>query len=130
MIPEPTDKSGIRKAIVIAAHADEVVRDQIARILGQDERWNVLVVRNGGEAVRVALAALPQLMVIDLHLPGMDGAATLAALRAHGITCPMLALDTADHDEVDEWKARGFADCVTISKDMSGLMAHVSRLLG
>jgi len=37
---------------------------------------------DGGEGLRAALAAAPDLIVLDLNLPGLDGLAVLAALRA------------------------------------------------
>ena len=46
-----------------------------------DEGYRVLSARNGQEALTVYEQALPDLVTLDVVMPGMDGLATLAALR-------------------------------------------------
>jgi two-component system response regulator PrrA len=47
----------------------------------------------GGEACLAALAAqTPQAVVLDLHMIGMDGAATLDAIREAGSDIPVIVL--------------------------------------
>ena len=55
----------------------------IARMLGATGRARrVLTAYTGAEAVRLAKEAMPQLMLLDLLMPGMDGFAVVEAVRA------------------------------------------------
>jgi CheY-like chemotaxis protein len=49
---------------------------------------------SGEEAVELALASMPDLILMDIQMPGMDGYQALEALRGSGREdlCPILAL--------------------------------------
>ena len=61
------------------------------------ERWNLrhMEAASGVEAVALLEQAYPHLVLLDLHMPDMDGFATIAALRDSGYTGPVIAA-TAD----------------------------------
>lgn len=67
----------------------ELVTDLLA-----DAGWTVQGARTGEEGLARALAAPPQLVLLDLGLPGLDGFATLLALRADARTraIPVIAM--------------------------------------
>ncbi len=69
------------------------------------EGYEVLWESDGEEGLRVAREAAPDLLVLDIMLPGMDGFQLLRALRADGGGPPVLIL-TARGEEVD--RVRGF----------------------
>lgn len=50
--------------------------------------------RNGEEAVASTEKVTPDLILMDLHMPGLDGYEALAAIRGSDMagTCPILAL--------------------------------------
>jgi len=50
--------------------------------------------RSGEEGVESALASMPDLILMDLQMPGMNGYAALEAIRrtGHPDMCPVLAL--------------------------------------
>ena len=58
--------------------------------------------RNGEEAVGAAERSAPDLILMDLHMPVMDGYEALAVIRGSDVarTCPILALTA--FDEVGE----------------------------
>ena len=53
-----------------------------------------MLARNGEEAVAAALGSPPDLILMDLHMPVMDGYEALAAIRGsdEAGACPILAL--------------------------------------
>lgn len=61
--------------------------------------WEVAVAASGADAIALARTFKPDLIVLDAVMPGMDGPATLAALRKEPITrtTPVIFL-TADSD--------------------------------
>ena len=87
---------------------------------------------NGAGALAQAAALLPDVLVIDLHLPDTDGYALLTALRS---TLPALAdapafLCTADdtHSVQGEALAAGFAGCWPKPVLMQSLLADLAAL--
>lgn len=59
------------------------------RVIGQHE---VLAVSSGSEALAQAAAFRPELLVLDVNMPEMDGPATLQALRQLAATAQVPAL--------------------------------------
>jgi two-component system alkaline phosphatase synthesis response regulator PhoP len=94
------------------------------------EGHDVRIAGTGPDALRIADAWLPELVLLDLMLPGMDGYKVLQTLRQSGSTVPVIIL-TARGDEAD--KVRGFrldADqYVTKPFGVFELLERVSSLL-
>ncbi|MBC8164095.1 MAG: response regulator [Roseiflexaceae bacterium] len=115
--------------IAILVHADAAIRATIELLLRERAVWQIHAVSNGGDAVRVALAVLPQVVLLNPYLRGMDGVATIAALRAHRITCPVVALVERDDESQSLWQERGFAGSITLSADLSHFAPQLQLLL-
>lgn len=78
-----------------------LVRAGLRSLLELSER--VLVTAEAGdgdEALRVARSDPPDVLLLDLRMPGRDGISTLEALAAEGIDVPALVLTTFDDDEL------------------------------
>jgi len=69
------------------------------------EGYEVRVAGTGADALSVAESWAPQLVLLDLMLPGMDGYKVLQTLRSSGSTVPVMIL-SARGEEAD--KVRGF----------------------
>jgi len=65
------------------------------------EGFTVDVVNHGSDAVPTALRCSPDLVLLDVMLPGEDGLSICRRLRAEGFTAPILML-TARGDEIDQ----------------------------
>jgi DNA-binding response OmpR family regulator len=94
------------------------------------EGYAVDVAADGHAGLAAARARRPDLMILDLMLPGIDGYRVLKALRDDGIDVPVLIL-TAHGEEAD--KVRGFRlgadDYVTKPFGILELMARVAALV-
>ena len=78
--------SNIRAPVrVLTADDDEQVLAVLSAILGSAGH-TVLLARSGEECVRVAQSALPDIILLDVNMPGMDGFATAEALAGRGET--------------------------------------------
>lgn len=88
---------------------DESVRRVLAEAFRRAEH-DVVIARNGAEAVRnfVDDSGL-DVLVIDIGLPDSDGRDVCLALRAAGVTAPVLFLTALDgvHDRVSGFHAGG-----------------------
>ncbi len=93
----------------------------------------VLHAADGATAVKLAIEKLPDLLLLDIQMPVMDGVSVLQALKAHPSTkhIPIIVITTIGRDRDREILVRGGAD-EFISKPISGneLLAKVQRLLG
>ena len=94
------------------------------------EGYDVIVADDGPSGLTRAREALPDLVILDLMLPGMDGYRVLRALRAEGFERPVLIL-TARGEEAD--KVIGFRngadDYVTKPFGVLELLARIEALL-
>jgi DNA-binding response OmpR family regulator len=94
------------------------------------EGYAVDVADDGPSGLAAARRGLPDLVLLDLMLPGLDGYRVLRQLRADGLTMPVLIL-TARGEEVD--KVRGFRfgadDYVTKPFGVLELLARIEALL-
>jgi DNA-binding response OmpR family regulator len=80
---------------VLVVDDDAQVRQAIRWAL-EDEGLAVLTAASGREALALSVERLPDLVVLDLTLPEMDGYAVARSLRAeHGQPFPILVI-TAD----------------------------------
>ena len=106
----------------------ELVSDLLA-----DEGYSTQQAQSGEEGLRLAKLAPPSLILMDLRMPGMDGYATLRALRANPRTAhvPIVAL-TAQAMNGDEQAvlAAGFDGYISKPIDTRTFPLTVARLLG
>ncbi len=88
--------------------------------------YEVITAGDGPQGLESALGAAPDLVLLDLMLPGMTGMEVLAKLREAGSAVPVLILSAID-DEVE--KVRGFdlgaVDYVTKPFGVAELLARI-----
>ena len=84
---------------VLLADDNADMREYVARLLG--DRYEVVAVSNGEEALKSAVSAPPDLILSDIMMPGLDGFALLNELRARPETktIPVLLLSARAGEE-------------------------------
>jgi DNA-binding response OmpR family regulator len=112
-----------------------IVEDEFAVARGiqyalQQEGYDVTVARSGEEGLDFATTQAPDLIVLDVRLPGIDGFEVLRRLRAGGSKAPVLFL-TARGDEFDKVVGLelGADDYVTKPFALRELMSRIRALL-
>lgn len=113
---------------VLLAEDDPTISEPLARALRR-EGYDVDVVDDGPSALAAARNS-PDLLILDLGLPGMDGLDVCRRARAEGLTVPVLVL-TARADEVDTVVGldAGADDYVTKPFRLAELLARARALL-
>jgi DNA-binding response OmpR family regulator len=96
----------------------------------QQEGYTVVLARSGEEGLEIAVGQAPDLVILDVRLPGIDGFEVLRRLRAAGSKAPVLML-TARDDEVDKviGLELGADDYVTKPFGLRELLSRVKALL-
>lgn len=85
---------------LIIADDHPVVRTGIIGMLAEHEEFTVLAEAvTGAEAVALARRLRPDVVLMDLRMPEMDGAAAVAQIRAEMPDVHVLVLTTYDSDE-------------------------------
>jgi DNA-binding NarL/FixJ family response regulator len=84
---------------LLIAEADPAVRDGLDGVLNVTEGMVVVAVTgNGDEAVRLAYRLRPDLLLIDLQIPGLDAVTAMRRLAGSVPSVRMLALAIYDTD--------------------------------
>lgn len=84
---------------ILIADDHPVVRSGLESILSSQPDFTVVdEAEDGAEAVRLALRLEPDLILMDLRMPGTDGVTAIEKLSAAGSTANVLVLTTYDSD--------------------------------
>ena len=85
---------------ILVIDDDESLRDTIGIMLEQ-EGFSPILVADGKLGYERALSVKPDLMIVDLRLPGMSGIEICKQVRASGLKTPIIVL-SAVGEEVDK----------------------------
>jgi DNA-binding NarL/FixJ family response regulator len=76
-----------------------VVRDGLSGMFASTAEFSVLgQAGDGAEAIRLAQALRPDVILMDLRMPGLDGVAAITELASRGVAARVLVLTTYDTD--------------------------------
>jgi CheY-like chemotaxis protein len=96
---------------VIVCEDEKFIRWALAEHL-RSSGYTVDEAENGIECLELVAKAVPDLILLDLRMPKMDGTATLKKLRAQGINIPVFILSgfgvPGATKEAEELGAQGF----------------------
>ncbi len=122
----PKDKTG---ETILIVEDDRALREGLALNL-RIEGYEVLTASDGNEGVRMAFESRPDLIVLDIMMPGLTGLDILEALREQGERVPVLILSARDTtlNKVEGLKL-GADDYLTKPFDLSELLARIEVML-
>ena len=114
---------------VLVVDDDRAVRDSLRRSLEFND-FEVVTASDGAEALAVIGNVEPDVVVMDVMMPRLDGLETTKALRAAGNNVPILVLTARDAvaDRVDGLDAGG-DDYLTKPFALEELLARLRALL-
>jgi DNA-binding response OmpR family regulator len=79
---------------ILVAEDDRGIRGLLELILQRSDR-DIVLARDGIEALRLARRQDFDLVFVDLHMPGLDGASFCRTYRARGGEAPVVMLSAA-----------------------------------
>lgn len=124
-----TNTTHSRGATILVAEDDDDNRD-ILRTLLALRGFDVLEAADGQQAVELARTARPDLILMDLRMPVMNGLAAARAIRQQSKSLPIVALSAyhpSQHGAVAS--AAGCDEYVVKPIDYNRLEAVIDRLL-
>jgi CheY-like chemotaxis protein len=124
-------QNGGEPPVVMVVEDFEDNRFMMRRLL-EMSGYRVLEAINGEEAVELAHRERPQLILMDLSLPQLDGLAATRRIRQHAELRDVPIVAVSAHDTADfhaDALAAGCNDYVTKPIDFDQLEALLARLL-
>jgi CheY-like chemotaxis protein len=117
---------------VLLVDDDTDTRQTIEAALSRDPFFTVRDCASGAEALSAAVAWRPDLILLDVVMPDLDGPAVLARLRADKRTAPIPVVFLTVHASVgdrQEFRALGAAGVIAKPFDPATLAAEVRRFV-
>jgi CheY-like chemotaxis protein len=109
---------GPRRALVI--DDERAIRD-VAMLLLEDVGWEVSTAATGEEGLTSLLAMLPDVVLLDLTMPGMGGAAALAEIRRRWPELPVVIMSGYSEELLAD---RGIVGVAFLEKPFRGDDLH------
>lgn len=102
----------------------ELYRDELS-----EEGYEVALAKDGAEALAMLLSFRPDLVTLDVKMPGMDGIEVLRRIREKDPAVPVLLLTAfvEFRQDFNTWASDAY---IVKSADLGELKAAVRRLLG
>jgi CheY-like chemotaxis protein len=125
---EPISMDGVGSSMVLVADDNEVAQRLCRRVL-EKAGYGVLVAADGLQAVDLALAQNPNVILMDVAMPGMDG---LEAMRRIKAERPEMRIVIASAHSMasdrERFLAAGADDVLSKPFRLGDLVAVVQRL--
>ncbi|MBE9222790.1 PAS domain S-box protein [Cyanobacterium stanieri LEGE 03274] len=131
IIPQNVTSSPLEKPLILLAEDNEANIRTIANYL-KAKGYNLIFAENGEKAVSLAISEQPDLILMDIQMPQMNGLEAIALIREHDTLCntPIIAL-TALAMKGDEEKCLRMGANEYLSKPlkMKQLVSKIQQLL-
>ena len=120
-----------RQTVLVADDDPDIQSLVVLRL--ERSGYRVLRASDGQEALDLALSELPDLAVLDITMPKLDGCEVTRSLRAHAQTVAMpviLLTARVQEDDVERGMAAGATEYVKKPFSPHELGARVTSILG
>lgn len=105
------------KPLILVVDDEEGIRETLSEIL-EDENYDVIIASSGEEALEIFKKELPDLVFLDIWLPGIDGIETLKEMKSLKKDTPVIMI--SGHGSIElAVKAMQIGACDFIEKPFS-----------
>jgi CheY-like chemotaxis protein len=123
------EEGNMAPTILIAEDYDD--NRELLRLLLAGANYEVREARNGQECLDLAWESPPDLIMVDLSMPGLDGWEVFEALKANALTSHIPCVAVTAHTDQDRTRAlqSGFSAFVAKPFKIEELLLTVARLV-
>ncbi len=117
------------KTVLYVDDNDEIL--EIINMLMANTDYHLLTVNDANNAVAMCLENKPDLVLMDIDMPGMNGFEVTRILRSSGFSNPVIIL-TASESKEDrrQAKAVGCTDYILKTVDMRNVKSIIDEYIG
>jgi DNA-binding response OmpR family regulator len=116
------------KPVILIVEDDDSIREIVSRVL-EDEGYSIRIAENGVRGLEQFYLTLPDLIVLDVKMPEMDGWEMLERLREIS-GCPVIMLTVfGSTDDIIRGLELGADDYLVKPFGVQELIARVSAVL-
>ena len=112
---------------------DNEMNMQLFEYLLEESGFEIVKATTGEEALKLATESKPDLILMDIHLPGMDGLSVVRELKANGDmdNVPILALTAhAMRGDKDRFLQAGCDGYISKPIDVKTFIPSIQQFLG
>jgi len=102
---------------------------EYCRLALEDDGYAVVVARDGAEAVRLTRRLRPDLVILDIHMPGMDGLEAVERIESIEPELPVVLFTSFDDACMRDERACHATACVEKREDLTELKRVVAAAL-
>ncbi|WP_093793883.1 response regulator [Sporomusa acidovorans] len=118
------------QATILVIDDQPGIRRLLTEVL-QDEGYHVITAANGYEGIQAALTVNPNVILMDMKMPGMDGIEALKELKRQGQGDQVIMMTAyGELDMVNEAKEAGMRDYITKPFDIISLCQIIQNNIG
>ena|SRR6516162_3382676 len=115
---------------VLLVDDDQNIRFVVQMTLEGMTSWKVLVAESGQEALTIAEREKPDLILLDMMMPGMDGPTTYSRLKEQGNLVPVIFMTAkVQTHEVEDHLKLGAAGVIAKPFDPMTLHKDILRIV-
>ena len=116
------------KSILYVDDDEEMIA--IVKVVLANSGYRIRTATSGQDAIELCTSEQPDLVLMDLNMPGLDGFETTRQLRGQGFANPIVALTASESDE-DREKAKlaGCDNYILKTLDMADVEGVIDEFL-
>jgi PAS domain S-box-containing protein len=115
---------------ILVAEDNPVNREVLMEQFKDNGFNNILVASDGKKAVEMAMSLKPELVLMDIQMPYMDGNEAISLLRLRGFEKPIIALSAfAMQEDIQTSLEAGAQDYITKPIDFQRFFSHIAQYL-
>jgi DNA-binding response OmpR family regulator len=123
--------TGARARFVLIVEDDETTGAMLATAINDERGYKAVRVETADQALDTMAAIAPDLLVVDIHLPGMSGLELYDRVRADARfhSLPVVFETGAGREHAQDLRDRGIATYIKKPFDLEELVRFVKRLV-
>jgi CheY-like chemotaxis protein len=121
------------KKSILLIDDEETIQEVVQVGIEIESGWQVAIASSGAEGIDLAQSQQPDVILLDVMMPEMDGIDTLSQLKSNQQTSsiPVIFLTAkAQAEEKNQFQSLGVVDVITKPFNSMTLASQIAKILG